>query len=268
MPHDPRHGSMHFSLTQALSLEQSVFIEHSGRQFGGLPKYCGKQEQDGEFPILRHCENGPQGDGRQGSEGMATTSATEKLQIMFKSINIIQKIIIIKKVKLDSFLENITIPLKHLLKGSPVNWGRHEHIGLWLITLHSVFCPQTPSQGFIHFFRIHAWFWLHSELTRHSGLQFGGTPMNSDWQVHTAWSFETLQILFGPQGVGVHGSLGKLGTSENEHVLLFIWIDNAKNVKKYLLCLYLQLFHNNFHRDYQSIQEGIHIMGHDLQHYI
>lgn len=77
MPQDPGHGSIHLSLTQALSLEQSVFIEHSGRQFGGLPIYWGKHEHDGEFPMLRHCENGPQGDGRQESDGVAITSATE-----------------------------------------------------------------------------------------------------------------------------------------------------------------------------------------------
>lgn len=38
--------------------------------------YCGKQEQDGESPIFRHCEKGPHGDGRHGSLGVAKTSAT------------------------------------------------------------------------------------------------------------------------------------------------------------------------------------------------
>jgi hypothetical protein len=36
-PQAPRHGSRHFSLMQALLLEHSELIEHSGRQFGGDP---------------------------------------------------------------------------------------------------------------------------------------------------------------------------------------------------------------------------------------
>lgn len=39
IPHDPGQGLMHLSLIQALSLEQSELIVHSGRQFGGLPVY-------------------------------------------------------------------------------------------------------------------------------------------------------------------------------------------------------------------------------------
>jgi hypothetical protein len=55
---------------QAFSFGQSVFIVHSGLQLGGLPLYCGKQEQDGEFPTLR-----PHGEGKQGSV-CTTTSLT------------------------------------------------------------------------------------------------------------------------------------------------------------------------------------------------
>lgn len=36
-PHDPGQGSLHFCLIQALSVEQSEWILHSARQFGGLP---------------------------------------------------------------------------------------------------------------------------------------------------------------------------------------------------------------------------------------
>lgn len=66
IPHEPGHGSIHFSLIQALSLEQSEFIVHSGRQFGGVPMYFCKQEQDGRPLNSTHNENGPQGDGRHG----------------------------------------------------------------------------------------------------------------------------------------------------------------------------------------------------------
>lgn len=49
---------------------------HSGRQFGGLPVYCNKQEHDGCPPMSRHSENGPHGDGMQGLEGDDMISAT------------------------------------------------------------------------------------------------------------------------------------------------------------------------------------------------
>lgn len=37
IPHDPGQGSLHFSRIQAKLLGHSEFIEHSGRQLGGLP---------------------------------------------------------------------------------------------------------------------------------------------------------------------------------------------------------------------------------------
>lgn len=39
---------------------------HSGLQFGGLPRYSGRQEQLGIPPISLHCEFGPHGEGTQG----------------------------------------------------------------------------------------------------------------------------------------------------------------------------------------------------------
>lgn len=69
---------MHFSFMHALSFEQSVFIVHSGRQFGGLPKYCGKQEQEGKSLIFWHCEYGPQGEGAQGFVVTGSTSNTAR----------------------------------------------------------------------------------------------------------------------------------------------------------------------------------------------
>ena len=63
IPHAPGQGSLHFSLMHALSLEHSELIEHSGRQFGGIPIYASRQEQDGIPLIFLHCEWMPQGDG-------------------------------------------------------------------------------------------------------------------------------------------------------------------------------------------------------------
>ena len=36
-PHDPGHGSLHFSRIQARLLGHSGLMVHSGLQFGGLP---------------------------------------------------------------------------------------------------------------------------------------------------------------------------------------------------------------------------------------
>jgi len=55
-PQDPGHGSLHFSPMQAKLLEHSAWTMHSGLQFGGLPIYVDKQEQDGEFPCAIHWE--------------------------------------------------------------------------------------------------------------------------------------------------------------------------------------------------------------------
>lgn len=49
-PHEPGHGSLHFSLIHATLLGQSEFIVHSGRQFGGEPTYDGKHVHEGEPP--------------------------------------------------------------------------------------------------------------------------------------------------------------------------------------------------------------------------
>jgi len=55
--------------------------------------------------------------------------------------------------------------------------------------------------------------WLgHSLLLIHSGLQFGGVPMNSATQEHDGASLTTWHWALGPQGDGWHGFIG-FGTS-------------------------------------------------------
>ena len=57
-------------LTQANTLEQSLFTTHSGRQpVYGSPKYSGRQLQMQELPLTRASALGPQGLGLQGSLG-------------------------------------------------------------------------------------------------------------------------------------------------------------------------------------------------------
>ena len=66
------------------------------------------------------------------------------------------------------------------VKGSGAPWypGKHEQIALWLMALHSALTPQIPGkQGVLHFWLMQAKFCWHSELTKHSGRQFGGSPM-------------------------------------------------------------------------------------------
>ena len=56
-----------------------------------------------------------------------------------------------------------------------------------------------------------------SELTTHSGLQLGGEPIISGRQEQRHWPPISLGVLlFGPQGLGTHGS-GSMtfGTAEN-----------------------------------------------------
>lgn len=76
-PHDPGHGSLHFSLKHALLLTHSALITHSGRQFGGFPVYSDKQEHDGDPPISLHCEKGPHGEGTHGSLYTGVAAGTE-----------------------------------------------------------------------------------------------------------------------------------------------------------------------------------------------
>jgi hypothetical protein len=78
MPQTPGHGSRQENSIQAKFLEHWEFEVHSGRQFGGVPIYFGRQEHAGtEFPRLRHSEYGPQGEGTQGSRGISSSLGTK-----------------------------------------------------------------------------------------------------------------------------------------------------------------------------------------------
>lgn len=97
-PHDPEQGSLHISLMQALSLAHSECIMHSGWQFGGAPKYFGKQEHDADPLISRHCELAPQGDGAHGLRYMSfagsfigTTNMMVRLALITHRFRVINK---------------------------------------------------------------------------------------------------------------------------------------------------------------------------------
>lgn len=82
------------------------------------------------------------------------------------------------------------------------------HIGVWLTTRHWAFWPHDPGHGSLHFWLIHAKWLEHSELLIHSGLQFGGEPMNSFKQLQDGDSPIGRHSEFGPHGDGWHGFIG------------------------------------------------------------
>lgn len=101
----------------------------------------------------------------------------------------------------------------HLTNGSPVKPKWQLQIGLWFTTVQREFNPQTFSHGFLHFWLIQDLSSGHSELTKHSGRQFGGAPIISGKQLHTAWLSSSRHCEFNPQGDGVQGiSCGSCST--------------------------------------------------------
>lgn len=100
----------------------------------------------------------------------------------------------------------------HWTNGFPVKPLAQLHIGVWLIVLHSVFLPHDPGQGSWHFWLMQACWTGHSELLTHSGLQFGGIPINSDRQEQEGVLLITWHTAFGPQGDGWQGFTGTFGT--------------------------------------------------------
>jgi hypothetical protein len=53
-PHDPGHGSLHWFFKQANELAHSLFVVHSGRQFGGFPIIFSLHVQAGDSPTILH----------------------------------------------------------------------------------------------------------------------------------------------------------------------------------------------------------------------
>lgn len=99
------------------------------------------------------------------------------------------------------------------MNGSPVKPLAQIQMGLWCMTLHWASRPQVPIHGSTHFWFTHARFDPHSEFTKHSGLQFGGVPINWGKQEQMAWPLLSAHWLLGPQGEGWHGSRFSSGTT-------------------------------------------------------
>lgn len=80
--------------------------------------------------------------------------------------------------------------------------------------------PQIPSQGFAHFLLMQAWLLRQSSLLIHSGLQFGGDPINSGIQLQEGECPITWHSALGPHGDGSQRFIGVSGRnsySEREY---------------------------------------------------
>lgn len=104
------------------------------------------------------------------------------------------------------YMNNLLSSKKHLMKGSPVYPLTQLHIGLWFTTWQCALIPHIPGQGSWHFWLIHALSERQSELTIHSGRQFGGDPTQISRHVQTACPLNIRHVLYGPQGEGLQGS--------------------------------------------------------------
>jgi hypothetical protein len=74
-------------------------------------------------------------------------------------------------------------------------------MGLWPTTRHWVLAPQTPGQGSLHFWLMHAKLDGQSLLRTHSGRQLGTTPIIPSWHPHWAWLLITWHLEFGPKHI-------------------------------------------------------------------
>lgn len=83
--------------------------------------------------------------------------------------------------------------------------------------------PQLPAHGSWHFWSIQAKWFRHSLLLIHSGLQFGGFPVNSGKQEQEGEPFISLHIEFGPQGDGIHGLMFKGISTEILKLLYYLF---------------------------------------------
>lgn len=81
------------------------------------------------------------------------------------------------------------------------------HIGIWLRTLHIAEIPQDPGQGSWHLELIQARSLGQLECIVHSGLQFGGLPINERIHEHDGELPISRHSAFGPQGDGTQGFL-------------------------------------------------------------
>lgn len=90
-----------------------------------------------------------------------------------------------------------------------------------MITTHSAFEPQDPSQGLTHFSRTQARLLGHSSSYIHSGRQFGALPIYPGWHEQAGVSPTMRHCECGPQGEGIQGLPEGFGSGPKIILLLF-----------------------------------------------
>lgn len=78
VPHKLGHGFVHFCCTQTWLAGHSELDMHSGLQFGGVPLYSGRHEQEDNSLTTWQRAYGPHGDGWQGFTTGMIISSVEK----------------------------------------------------------------------------------------------------------------------------------------------------------------------------------------------
>lgn len=106
------------------------------------------------------------------------------------------------------------------------------HVGVWLITEHTAPEPQAPTQGSLHFSRMHAKLLGHSELIVHSGRQVGGLPKKLGKQEQDGTPPTSLHSLLGPHGDGIHGFIISclMGSCKGAKIGSFIYAQQQYNI--------------------------------------
>lgn len=179
LAHAPRHGFSHLFRKQALSLGQSEFRTHSGRQPAyGFPWNSDKHVHS---PLL-HWAFAPHGDGLH----LSWTGFGSYAEMICFSFNFYFKLYRVKVILTHTELvltirklwECLHISCKlQLSNGFPVYPSGQLHTGMWFVVIHLAPKPQEPGQGSLHFSLIHAILLGHSGFMVHSGLQLGGCPI-------------------------------------------------------------------------------------------
>ena len=84
----------------------------------------------------------------------------------------------------------------------------------------------------------------HSLLLTHSGLQFGGLPINSGKQEQEYALFTTSHLLLSPHGDGTQGLMGigdSIAVRKNKKYNVFLTINTSNTTDQLLLLNYSRL---------------------------
>lgn len=131
--------------------------------------------------------------------------------------------VLIKFSRIVLKFKNIPLMGWHKTKALPVNPVLQLHIGMWLITWQTAFCPHAPTHGSTHFLWTQALEWSQSVLYTHSGLQL---KYGSPWYSGKQWHWPFIHSAFEPQRILVHSSITAGSTVIQMVSLLYLYCYN------------------------------------------